>query len=149
MYCPQNDCEYGPGGPYWNYYSGVPIFRSSPHNSFKDWTPIDLHELHIPDYITGGRNNSPSNSHQGPHLLTWLTLIPAWISNYIHYKVWGEITYPNHTRWTSMAKRKSCRGLAFGHRCSACMIWCVGACVFYLLCLHALFILQSGNSSSS
>ena len=23
-----------------------------------------------------------------------LTLIPAWISNYIHYKVWGEITYP-------------------------------------------------------
>ena len=24
----------------------------------------------------------------------WLTLIPAWISNYIHYKVWDEITYP-------------------------------------------------------
>ena len=23
-----------------------------------------------------------------------LTLIPAWISNYIHYKEWGEITYP-------------------------------------------------------
>ena len=23
-----------------------------------------------------------------------LTLIPAWISNYIHYKVWDEITYP-------------------------------------------------------
>ena len=22
-----------------------------------------------------------------------LTLIPAWISNYIHYKVWDEITY--------------------------------------------------------
>ena len=22
------------------------------------------------------------------------TLIPAWISNYIHYKVWDEITYP-------------------------------------------------------
>ena len=22
-----------------------------------------------------------------------LTLIPAWISNYIHYKVWNEITY--------------------------------------------------------
>ena len=21
-------------------------------------------------------------------------LIPAWISNYIHYKVWDEITYP-------------------------------------------------------
>ena len=23
-----------------------------------------------------------------------LILIPAWISNYIHYKVWDEITYP-------------------------------------------------------
>ena len=32
----------------------------------------------------------------------------------------------------------SCCGLAFGHECSACMIWCVGACVFYLLCLHVL-----------
>ena len=27
-------------------------------------------------------------------LLTWITLIPAWISNYIHYKVCDEITYP-------------------------------------------------------
>ena len=27
---------------------------------------------------------------------TWVisTLIPVWISNYIHYKVWDEITYP-------------------------------------------------------
>ena len=23
-----------------------------------------------------------------------LTLIPTWISNYIHYKLWDEITYP-------------------------------------------------------
>ena len=23
-----------------------------------------------------------------------LTLIPAWISNYIYYKVWDEVTYP-------------------------------------------------------
>ena len=31
----------------------------------------------------------------GPLLLTCgLTLIPAWISNYIHYNVWDEITYP-------------------------------------------------------
>ena len=29
----------------------------------------------------------------GPLLLTWLTLIPAWISNYIHHKLWDEITY--------------------------------------------------------
>ena len=26
--------------------------------------------------------------------LPGLTLIPAWISNHIHYKVWDEITYP-------------------------------------------------------
>ena len=33
---------------------------------------------------------------QGHLLLTWITvtLIPTWISNYIHYKVWDEITYP-------------------------------------------------------
>ena len=30
----------------------------------------------------------------GPFYLHGLTLIPAWISNYIHYKVWDEITYP-------------------------------------------------------
>ena len=24
----------------------------------------------------------------------WMTLIPSWINNYIHYKVWDEITYP-------------------------------------------------------
>ena len=24
----------------------------------------------------------------------YLTLIPAWISNYTHYKLWDEITYP-------------------------------------------------------
>ena len=31
--------------------------------------------------------------HLGP-LLPCLTLIQAWISNYIHYEVWDEITYP-------------------------------------------------------
>ena len=30
----------------------------------------------------------------GLFYLHGLTLIPAWISNYIHYKVWDEITYP-------------------------------------------------------
>ena len=29
-----------------------------------------------------------------PFYLHGLTLIPAWISNYIHYKVWDAITYP-------------------------------------------------------
>ena len=30
----------------------------------------------------------------GPFYWHGLTLIPAWISNYIHYKVWDEIIYP-------------------------------------------------------
>ena len=35
-----------------------------------------------------GINNS------GPFYKHGLTLIPAWISNYIHYNMWDEITYP-------------------------------------------------------
>ena len=30
----------------------------------------------------------------GPFYQHGLTLIQTWISNYIHYKIWGEITYP-------------------------------------------------------
>ena len=30
----------------------------------------------------------------GPFYWHGLTLIPAWISNHIHPKVWAEITYP-------------------------------------------------------
>ena len=30
----------------------------------------------------------------GPFYLHGLTLIPVWISNHTHYKVWDEITYP-------------------------------------------------------
>ena len=40
-------------------------------------------------------------SNPGQYLQIWgsfywygSTLIPAWISNYIHYKAWDEITYP-------------------------------------------------------
>ena len=29
-----------------------------------------------------------------PLLLTWINLNPAWISNYVHNKLWDEITYP-------------------------------------------------------
>ena len=32
--------------------------------------------------------------HQGLFYKYVLTLIPAWISNYILYNVWDEITYP-------------------------------------------------------
>ena len=31
----------------------------------------------------------------GPFTKHGLTLIPAWIGNYIHYKEWDEITYPS------------------------------------------------------
>ena len=31
---------------------------------------------------------------QGSLLLRWFNFKPSWISNYIHYKVWDEITYP-------------------------------------------------------
>ena len=30
----------------------------------------------------------------GHLLLAWFNLIPSWISNYTHYKVWDEIIYP-------------------------------------------------------
>ena len=30
----------------------------------------------------------------GPFYQHDLTLIPAWISNYTHFNVWGEISYP-------------------------------------------------------
>ena len=32
--------------------------------------------------------------HLWPLLLTWINFDPEWISNYIHYNVWDEITYP-------------------------------------------------------
>ena len=31
---------------------------------------------------------------RGPFYWHGLTLIPTWISNYIHYKLWDKITYP-------------------------------------------------------
>ena len=31
---------------------------------------------------------------RGPFYLHRLILIPTWISNYIQYEVWDEITYP-------------------------------------------------------
>ena len=31
---------------------------------------------------------------RGPFYYYGLTLIPAWISNHMHNKVWDEITYP-------------------------------------------------------
>ena len=39
-------------------------------------------------------NNIKHTDISGPFYLHGLTLIPAWICNYIHYNVWDEITYP-------------------------------------------------------
>ena len=33
-------------------------------------------------------------NHLGFLLQTWINFNPAWISNYIHFEVWDEITYP-------------------------------------------------------
>ena len=42
-----------------------------------------------------GRNKMHKSTYDlGPLLLTWFTLIPAWISNYIYHKEWTKITYP-------------------------------------------------------
>ena len=40
------------------------------------------------------RTNTANASIRAPFYLHGLTLIPAWISNYIHYKLWDDITYP-------------------------------------------------------
>ena len=36
----------------------------------------------------------PQQNCQQPLLLSWLSLIPVWISNHMAIKVWDEITYP-------------------------------------------------------
>ena len=45
--------------------------------------PVDYKYITNYEYVTCG-----------PFYLHGLTLIPAWISNYMPGKVWGEITYP-------------------------------------------------------
>ena len=39
-------------------------------------------------------NYIPKTTVQGPVYWHRLTFIAAWISNYIHHKIWDEITYP-------------------------------------------------------
>ena len=45
-------------------------------NGIWTWLSIWLHISWVPFYQHG------------------LTIIPAWVNNYIHYKVWDELTYP-------------------------------------------------------
>ena len=34
-------------------------------------------------------------NHMDPLILIWFIFNPTWISNHMHSKVWGEITYPS------------------------------------------------------
>ena len=77
------------------YWNGALIFKWVVETSQQG-------RLQVPG--VGQSTTCPSNSSQGPLLLTWLTLFPTWISNYFHYKVCKEITYPfpnfNGNRWS-------------------------------------------------
>ena len=58
--------------------------------SYCDVTPIDYSDTEYMDsFIT-----TMTLSASGPFYWHGLTLIPAWITNYMPGKVWGEITYP-------------------------------------------------------
>ena len=48
-----------------------------------------MSELFVCNMSTWGTINT-----RAPFYSHGLTLIPAWINNHIHYKVWDEITYP-------------------------------------------------------
>ena len=52
--------------------------------------------------MTGSLRHLSLIDTRGPFYQHGLTLILAWIGNYIHYKVWDEITYPflNFNGWT-------------------------------------------------
>ena len=40
------------------------------------------------------RGASNAQKRLGSVLWRWFNFIPAWISNYLHFKIWDEITYP-------------------------------------------------------
>ena len=51
--------------------------------------------IHIRRIRLDGTNEAPTfRDTCGPFYQHGLTLISAWISNYVTYKVWDEITYP-------------------------------------------------------
>ena len=64
----------------------VAIFRSIP------WAKLALIRV---DFMRPTDGNACQAQHTPVALLLiWFNLIPAWISNYMPGKVWGEITYP-------------------------------------------------------
>ena len=44
-------------------------------------------------------NNIPQNFHSQSQVLYPFSLVYTWISNYIHYKIWDEMTSPFLTHW--------------------------------------------------
>ena len=67
--------------------TGPEIFTARPF--CKDNTVDCNMKLHVETTRIDHRSDS-----RAPFYYHGLTLIPAWINNYIHYKVWDEITYP-------------------------------------------------------
>ena len=89
------------------YYLNLWIFHGNAHgfmknylqNAISEWLSFPGHQR-VNIWISWLDNGKRSGKVVS-QCLTWglfywhgLTLIPAWISNYIHYEVWDEITYP-------------------------------------------------------
>ena len=73
--------------------SSISVYRETSYAHFCALV-IFLLYCHCTEYWIG---SSSSAWHHGPLLLFYLhglTLTPAWINDYIHYKVWDGITYP-------------------------------------------------------
>ena len=68
------------------FVRGIHVFDRFPtqsHSSGISWS-----------FFIVSSNTLFSKQSRAPFYWHGLTLIPTWISNYIHYKVWDEITYP-------------------------------------------------------
>ena len=76
-------------------------FHTRQHNA---WPPTKVFWIEYWIFWTGERRFFPCDkilkgtfsvwSSRGPFYKLGLTLIAAWISNYIYFKMWGYITYP-------------------------------------------------------
>ena len=75
---------------YLKYNQTFHISRTLTANKIVDHSDILEHRLSVllPLHLHSRLNTS------GPFYWHGLTLIQAWISNYMSGKVWGEITYP-------------------------------------------------------
>ena len=75
----------------------LPFCRQHFQMDFLQWKCL-YHDSHFNKICPRGLTDNESSMVQvnirGPFYWHGLTLIPAGISNHIHYKVWDEITYP-------------------------------------------------------